>query len=705
MAKQNFLGLVRIKGTWAQYEPHRVNGKLVFAEISADPSKGKYIWANGLEYKVADNTDLDELIKRVADVSQYAIETSTHLDDLSTFIRAYAENVSTHVNEVSTRLNEVSTRLDNASTHINEVSTRLSEVSSGIADLSTYVYTVVDPSVNILETWRAEHVDPSLNAIDASVKDHENRIHVLEDTNYVHTIEGDNYVSFDPSIDDVKATIKIGTIETATEDASGLATAHDVSVFVHQELGDLSNALVFRGGVNDSSALPSSDQKIGDTYVATGAMTSPKADAGDMFIWNGTGWVQIERNLDGAVTTGDTLAAGYMVQGAGNQAVATSTISLDSLVDVSNNAVRTVVANSSTPTYLAAEYSKNGTQVDVSYGIIRHDISTATAAEDGVATAKDVKDYVDAKAAEVKVSATLNSSTPNYVDASAVVDAAGRVISASVGIKVATLVDASNGGADFKALADARDVYEKLTEVEKTMATANTAMSTTIGLNSDYSVTWSTASGIAPDTSIVKAIEQVAQQAAQSGVTSFGEKKGAISIDTTVNTDGSVNFAMDGSTLKGTVVGWSDLVTRVSNNESSIGDISTRVNNVSTRVNEVSTRLNDLSTYVHQTVDASIDALQAKDVEIDASIDRLDASVSALESRTITGESEALTNPNDAYVNVAATTDAQGNVTLDSSVQLANPVEFAEGETHATPTGLATDGWVKDFLAWETIGD
>ena len=98
-------------------------------------------------------------------------------------------------------------------------------------------------------------------------------------------------------------------------------------------------------------------------------------------------------------------------------------------------------------------------------------------------------------------------------------------------------------------------------------------------------------------------------------------------------------------------------------------------------------------------------------MEIDASIDRLDASVSALESRTITGESDTLTNANDEYVNVSATTDDQGNVTIDSSVQLANNIDLSgiTNATAATATGLATDAMVKDYvtyaLAWDVIGN
>jgi hypothetical protein len=365
-----------------------------------------------------------------------------------------------------------------------------------------------------------------------------------------------------------------------------------------------------------------------------------KFDAGDLIIVKADAAagsvadiIIVERNLDGAVTTGVTLSSDYVILGNGDQSVKVSTLAfsdLEAAIANANSAIQDVVVDSSTPEYL-------DTNVTVS-------ASTATI---------------------------------------------------EIGVKTATLADASNGST---GLAMAEDVYAELTKVEEVMATSVTTMADTLGLDSSLGVTWSAQSGIPSDATYKEAIEGAYEEAHKAGVTSFGEKTGAISIDGNPGTDGSVAFVMDGSTLKGTVTGWSGLVNRVSAAETSIGE-------VSTRLSEVSSGLNDLSTYVHQTVDASIDVLQAKDVEIDASIDRLDASVSALESRTITGESEALTNPNDAYVNVAATADAQGNVTIDSSVQLANDVTLPAGEAHETPTGLATDGWVKDFLAWEVIGD
>lgn len=67
MAKQNFLGLVKFTGASSEYEKQKALGKLIFAQItSPDASAGKYIYANGIEYKVADSTDLDNLIQRVS---------------------------------------------------------------------------------------------------------------------------------------------------------------------------------------------------------------------------------------------------------------------------------------------------------------------------------------------------------------------------------------------------------------------------------------------------------------------------------------------------------------------------------------------------------------------------------------------------------------------------------------------------------------
>ena len=223
-------------------------------------------------------------------------------------------------------------------------------------------------------------------------------------------------------------------------------------------------------------------------------------------------------------------------------------------------------------------------------------------------------------------------------------------------------------------------------------------MTDVIGLNPDMSVTWSDESGIAADTSIVKAIEQVAVKAEQSGVTSFGEKKGAISIDTAPANDGSVAFTMDGSTLKGTVVGWSGLVTRIENvsthainNDASIADLSTNV------IPGLANRIADVSQHT---------------IDNDTSINDLSTKLATFNVKSIEGEAAITTRPNDEYVAVAAATpDANGKVVLNASVQLAEAINLngITGATAAAATGLATDAIVKDYvayaLAWDVIGD
>lgn len=671
--KQNFLGLVKFKGTSSEYESQKALGKLIFAEVTGE-NAGKYIYANGLEYKVADSTNLDDLAQRVS-----TLETS--------------------MGELEEWKITVNSSIEILDASVEKLEERIADVSQDVINISTYVHETVDTSITDISTRLA---NVSILAADDSIGVNNSTI----------ALAGDNYVSLTAANNTVTVAIKDEALVKGTKsvDAS-LATKG----YVDDQISVLEQALVFIGDITSttdaSTQLTDKDVEAGYTYVATGAgeYDGQKFESGDLIIVKEDApakttakIIVVERNLDGAVTAGTPLDSSYLVVGTGDQSVKTINITAEELstaIANANSAIQGVEAAAVQNSYvtISVEDSNDTSTIDVSAILTVVDTSAGLAnvtATGSLVDAKAVKDFIDTQAADIKIQAILNSSTTDYVEASAFVDDSGRVISASVGVKTATLADASNGSI---GLAMAKDVYDELTAVEETMTAANTTMANTIGLNPDnYSVTWSTASGISADTTIVAAIEkvkEVAEDAKQSGVTSFGDKTGAISIDGGATANGSVNFTMDGSTLTGTVVGWGDLTSSVSNNASAIEE-------VSTRVNEVSTRLVDLSTYVRKTVDASIDALQAKDVEIDASIDRLDASVSALESRTITGESGTLTNANDEYVNVSATTDDQGNVTIDSSVQLANPIE---GETHADATGLATDGWVKDFLAWEVI--
>jgi hypothetical protein len=86
----------------------------------------------------------------------------------------------------------------------------------------------------------------------------------------------------------------------------------------------------FKGGATVSDLNASlSDAENGDTYKATtkGKLSDGQAvEIGDMVIAHVEGstreWVVVQANLDGAVTSTDTLTAGRLVIGAGNQGVA-----------------------------------------------------------------------------------------------------------------------------------------------------------------------------------------------------------------------------------------------------------------------------------------------------------------------------------------------------------------------------------------------
>ena len=142
MAKQNFLGLVKFKGTLADYNAQKALGvgKLIFAEVTGEKA-GKYIYANGLEYKVADSTNLDDLVQRVntLDGSMNALETWKIVVDGS--IAALDASVKKHEDRLTT----------------------------------------TETSVGTLEAWRTHIDNVSVNKLDASVKDHQTRIEALED--------------------------------------------------------------------------------------------------------------------------------------------------------------------------------------------------------------------------------------------------------------------------------------------------------------------------------------------------------------------------------------------------------------------------------------------------------------------------------------------------------------------------------------------
>lgn len=361
--------------------------------------------------------------------------------------------------------------------------------------------------------------------------------------------------------------------------------------------------------------------QAGWTYVATGNAfdyNSKHIEAGDLVIVTSdaaagtpSSIIVVERNLDGAVTAAAALNNDYVILGSGNQAVKVSTIEVNALLTAitnANSAIQNIVANSSSA------------------------------------------DYLDASAA-------ISSST-------------GTI---TIGVKVQ---DLSTADADHKGLAKAEDVRQKLEEVEEVMAAANAAMGDTLGLNSSYGVNWSAQSGIDPTATYKEAIEGAYEEAHKAGVTSFGDATGEISIDNSA-IDGDVSFGMDGSTLVGKVSGWNTLVGRVA-------DISAHA-----EANDAS--IADLSTNVIPTINSSI-------TSINSSISTLNSSVSALE-QWVDNASFVNTITGDDYVKVNQGT---GNVTLSTEV---GDIPTATADASGLATAYDVSVFVNDQLSWAVISD
>lgn len=122
--------------------------------------------------------------------------------------------------------------------------------------------------------------------------------------------------------------------------ANTYATKSDVSA--------LSSALVYRGTVDAKYALPTKNVKIGDVYVvaAAGIFAGQTCEAGDMIIAqtasNAEGtpaptWTVVQTNINGAVTTTDTLTGNKLIVGGGNRTIKAATGT--GFVKISNGAV------------------------------------------------------------------------------------------------------------------------------------------------------------------------------------------------------------------------------------------------------------------------------------------------------------------------------------------------------------------------------
>lgn len=108
------------------------------------------------------------------------------------------------------------------------------------------------------------------------------------------------------------------TYATKTEMASGLNG-------LDSKISALTSALVYKGPINKSTDLPTTDVKVGDVYVVAtpGIYAGQACENGDMIIaevgGNDPKWTIVQTNIAGAVTTVDVLRKNNIILGNGQQ--------------------------------------------------------------------------------------------------------------------------------------------------------------------------------------------------------------------------------------------------------------------------------------------------------------------------------------------------------------------------------------------------
>lgn len=156
-----------------------------------------------------------------------------------------------------------------------------------------------------------------------------------------------------------------------------------------REISALTSALVYKGTVDAKYALPTKNVKVGDVYVvaATGTFAGQTCEPGDMIIAqtasNAEGtpaptWTVVQTNINGAVTSTNTLADNTLVLGNNNRAIKAS--SGNGFVKVANGVVSYDNSTYLTTTSASNTYAK---KTDLSSYLTSVPTATTTAVGGG----------------------------------------------------------------------------------------------------------------------------------------------------------------------------------------------------------------------------------------------------------------------------------------------------------------------------------
>lgn len=617
MAKQQlFNGLVKYAGAdYSKYTGAKNLGKLVFAEITEGDNKGKYIYANGIEYKIADATAFDTLTARVNAFEIEAVDDKLILKGLDTdgqTVKTYAEIPladSTYV-KLETVDGSIQASLD-------ENQMVFAATTSGhIDDQKIATDGWVKDQLDKLN----EEVDERLDNLDASVADLSTRMQRVEssaNTYYDNALQtvivtDDDYInaSFGEktgNAGDKSQTLTIGIDPAALTKATD-SHAVDVSIatkgYVDEQVAKaIAGGVVYKGMATD---LPDTAQN-GDMYKMTNDQQEkdPKWHVGDVAIYyiaegQTTGEWQIIPAGDDLEWTGVKVGDTFIISPtAGGDVTFVAETGTGALIQVAGD------ASAKTVTYTATDRLK-----------------------DAVQTVEDL-------------SFTANTSTADYIDIHALYDGELEkgMFDLSIGVKI---VDISTATATNTGLVDAYNVKQELDKIK----------------------------------SQVDNLDVESTEVADKILVGVSQEDGLIASTAASLKINDVSFTH--------AVGSADMTVTISGNDTLIGG----------------------------------DDDAWKDVSISKAITDLSTAIDNIADNIITGE-DALTPgtgtaANDDYVAVTATRDAEtGNVTLDSSVLVATNTVDADIKDNnadvadATPTGLATDAYVKNAiinaLAWEVL--
>lgn len=697
MAYNVFGGLVKITGNnWASYVSKKKNFTgFIFADIDDSSNggehTGKYIFANGVEYKVQD---------------------ATAFDTLKSSFESYVAATDSSISRIDSSVSGLETWMSNLTFLVNNNIVKITGIPGELGFDGNYVKVTAD-SVDTSKLSVSLNIATTKDDIEDTTDGSTLLVNTVALKSYVENQLGDidNAFTFEGGCDKLKAIL---------EQTSGVTKKAVGNTYVIDVKSEGKDKYEFTFD-NVDYALD-----LGDTvFVRTVDTKEGKV----------TGITVVERNLTGAVITAGTLSTDKVIVGAGDQGVKDSgyTLGVDSsaafvtgtdasmlatvkgvksyvdqeildaaaelavsaagdsyitaAVDAENNKKINVSANTATLASVEAA-GKLADALDVSTTIKNMvtavDGSLSFVAVEGANNEVKVEHFVNGHEHSANVKSTDENLKINVVDSKLVLD-----------LSTATLADASNGST---GLALAEDVYRVITDNENVTAASFDAVKEAVGLSEDLGTSEEFQDKFG-DRTISKAVIDLS--------TDLAAASSALAQTISDAIDSSIKLLdVDDSSVAG------QIVVKVSETDGKVevGRAKLKVNTVEAGSDEngnITVTIDGTKVSVGGDSAHKDKAISAAILDLSTAIDTLDnAAVKAITGETGLVEA-AGTTVNDDYVAVTATRAVGSNeVILDSSIRIANAPNVSVG-TAATATGLATDAYVKNTvqnaLMWEEI--